>query len=157
MADINALRAASDFPVFKPTGAGIMGVAFGTFDILVNPTAADIFTICKIPPCTVVGGVVYGSDLDTNATETLDFDIGWAANGNEAADPDGFGNFGVVTGDLVLEIKPVAGIWIPFQGTLLTGGPQVFTAETTIQVVFNVTAATSGLGQLSANVYYVVA
>ncbi len=157
MADIASTRSASDFPVFKPPGAGIMGVAFGSFNIAANPTAADIFTICKIPPCTVIGGLVYGVDLDTNATETLNFDIGWAANGAEAADPDGFGNFGVVAGDALAEYKPVAGILLPFQGTLLTGGPQVFTRETTIQVVFNVAAATGGTGFLSANVYYVVA
>lgn len=156
MADIASVRAASDFPVFKPTGAGIMGVAYGSFNIAANPTAADILTLCKIPPCTVIGGLVYGADLDTGV-ETLDFDIGWAANGAEAADPDGFGNFGIVSGDVVTNLKPVAGIWMPLQGTLLTGGPQVFTRETTVQIVFNVAAATGGTGFLSANVYYVVA
>lgn len=156
MVDIAALRAASDFPVFKPTGAGLLGCAYGTITIATNPTAADIYSVCKIPPCTVVGGLVYGDDLDTNATETLDFDVGWAANGVEAADPDGFGNFGVVTGDAVVEYKPVAGILLPFQGTLLTAGPQTFSAETTIIITFNAAAATGGTGQLSANVYYVV-
>ena len=157
MADIASLRAASDFPVFKPSGAGIMGVSFGTFDILVNPTAADVLTQCKAPPCTVIGGYVYGDDLDTNATETLDFDVGWLANGAEAADPDGLGNFGVVTGDAVAGIKPEVAIWMPIGGLLFTAGPQVFTRETTFEIVFNVTAATSGLGFLTLVVHYVVA
>lgn len=157
MADIASVRAAADFPVFQPTGAGIMGAAYGTFNILTNPTAADILTECKVPPCTVIGGEVYGADLDTNATETLDFDVGWAANGAEAADPDGFGNFGIVTGDAVVGIKPEVGIWMPLGGVLRTAGPQAFTRETTIQVVFNVAAATGGTGFLTVVIKFIVA
>jgi hypothetical protein len=97
---------------------------------------------------------VQGADIDTG-TEELDFDIGWAANGAESADPDGFGNFGVVTGDVSVHLA-VAGIYLPFQGVLQTTGPQTFTRETIIQAVVNTDAATGGTGILTAVVFYVM-
>lgn len=157
MATITADRAAATFPVFQSHQSGALCVAMGTYDITANPSAADIFNMCKVPAgATVVDGVLYGPDLDTNATETLDLDVGWAANADEVADPDGFGNFGVVTGDTVAEYKPVAGIRLPLQGTLFTAGPKSFTAETTLTVTANATAATGGTGQLTLVVYYFV-
>lgn len=158
MATLTAARAASTFPgPSLPIGAGILCCAFGTYNIAANPTAADIIQFCKVPANVyVVGGVLYGADIDTG-TEALDIDVGWAANGAEAADPDGFGNFGVLSGDVITELKPVAGIWNPFQGVLLTAGPQLFTRETMIQAVINAPANAGGTGQLSVNVYYVAA
>ncbi|MCK5602761.1 hypothetical protein KAR91_12850 [Candidatus Pacearchaeota archaeon] len=150
MATLTAARAASDQPVFKAGGAGILCQAYGVYTIAANPTAADILQGCRIPAGAVVtGGRIYAPDLDTNATETLDFDVGWNDNGTDTADPDGFGNFGVVTGDVVAGYKPVAGIMIQFQGVLLTAGPVTFSAETIIQVVFNVAAATGGTGVMT--------
>lgn len=152
-----ATRAASTFPVAKFSGAGVMSAAYGTYEIAANPTAGDIYQMCRLPAgAVVVGGWIYADELDTNATETLDMDIGWAANGTEAADPDGFGNLGVWIGDIFTSpsVAAVAGNMIPLQGVLLTTGPQAFTKETIIEVVCNVTAATSGLGTLSVVVYY---
>lgn len=156
MADFTALRAVASFPVFKPSGAGIMGCAFGTFTIAANPTAADIGSYCKVPRnAIVVGGEVYGDDIDTG-TEALDFDVGWLANDDEVADPDGFGNFGVITGDAVVGIKPEVSIWMPLGGVLRTAGPKTFTAETTIAVTFNVAANAGGTGQLTVVAHYLV-
>lgn len=155
MADFTTTRAVAGFPVFRPSGAGLLGCAFGTFTIAANPTAADIGSMCKLPRnATVVDGVIYGDDLDTGV-ETLDFDVGWAANDTEVADPDGFGNFGIVAGDPVTGINPVASIWMPLGGVLRTAGPKTFTAETTLTVTFNVAAATGGTGQLTLAAYYV--
>src|SRR5687767_14869205 len=85
-----------------PIPAGVLGVAWGYYNVAANPTAADVLNICKLPAgATVIGGFIQAADLDTNASETLDLDVGWAGNGTDTADPDGFGNFGVLTGDAV--------------------------------------------------------
>ena len=155
MATFTATRAASTFPVSKPIGAGLMGVAYGTIEVSANPTAADVYEMCRLPAgAVVVGGRIYSDDLDTNATETLDLDVGWAANGAEAADPDGFGNLGVFTTDTVAGIKPESGYNFPFGGKLVTDGPQAFTRETVVTVTCVATAATFAAGTLSVVVYY---
>ena len=156
MATNTATRAASTFPVFKPVGAGIMCAAYGTIEVSSNPSAADVFNMCKIPAgAVVVGGRIYSDDLDTNATETLDLDVGWAANGSEAADSDGFGNLGVMGTDTVAGVKAEAGYNYAFGGKLITDGPQAFTADTTITVTVVAGAATFAAGTLSVVVYYV--
>ena len=156
MATLSSTRAAAGFPVYSSGGAGVLCVAYGTYELAANPTAADIIEFCRIPEgATVVGGYLMGDDIDTNATEELDIDIGWAANGNEAADSDGFGNFGVITGDAVAGTKPEVGIYTLLGGKLMTLGPQTFTKETVIQGVVNVDAATGGTGTLTLVVHYV--
>lgn len=158
MTTFTATRAAATFPVSKFSGSGVLQCAYGTYEIATNPVAADIYQMCRVPAgAVVVGGWLYADDLDTG-TETLDMDIGWAANGTESADPDGFGNLGVLTGDLFAlgNTAVVAGLMYPLQGVLLTTGPQAFSAETIIEVVANVTAATGGTGTLSIVVHYIV-
>lgn len=157
MATFTAARAASTFPVFKGLGSGILSVAYGTIEVAANPVAADVYEMCRIPKgAVVVGGRFTADDLDTNATETLDLDVGWAANGAEAADPDGFGNFGVFTTDTVAGVKPEAGYNFALGGKLITDGPQAFTAETVITVNTVATAATFAAGTMSVIVYYFV-
>lgn len=152
---LSATRAAGAFPDFTPAGAGALACAHGTYEIAANVEDGDIFEMCKIPPnATVVAGWVYADDLDTNATETLDMDVGWAANGVDAADPDGFGNLGVWVGDAVANHKPE--VWNRFPlGGVLKDGPKTFGAAiTTIQVEANAAAATGGTGTLSVIVLY---
>lgn len=157
MATFTAARAASTFPVFKATGAGVLCAAYGTIEVAANPVANDVYEMCRIPKgAVVVAGRIYSDDLDTNASETLDLDIGWAANGVDAADPDGFGNLGVQGTDTVAGIKPESGYNYAFGGKLITDGPQAFSAETTITVNCVATAATFAAGTLSVVVYYVV-
>lgn len=156
MATFTAARAASTFPVAKPVGAGIGCQAFGTITVSANPVAADIYQLCRVPAGAIVtGGRIYSSDLDTNATETLDLDIGWADNGVEVADPDGFGNLGVMGTDTVAGIKAESGYQFLFGGVLLTTGPQTFSAETIIQVTCVATAATFAAGTLTVVVDYI--
>jgi hypothetical protein len=153
---LTAARAAAAFPVFKPQGAGEVGFAYGVYEIAANVEDGDIFEMCRVPAgAVVVDGFVRADNLDTNATETLDMDVGWAANGVEAANPTGFGNLGVWTHDGVAEIKPETQIWYPFNG-VLKDGPKAFTNETTIQVEANAAAATGGVGTLYVGVYYIV-
>jgi hypothetical protein len=157
MATSTATRAAATFPVFKPVGAGVMCAAYGQLEVTANPSASDVFELCRIPKgAVVVGGWIRSDDLDTNATETLDLDVGWAANGIDAADPDGFGNLGVMGTDTVAGIKPEAGYNFPFGGVLITDGPKAFAAETVITVTVVAAAATFAAGTLSVVVNYVV-
>lgn len=156
MATFTAARAASTFPVAKTVGGGVSHQAWGTIEVTANPVAADIYQMCRVPAGAVVtGGWIYGDDLDTNATETLDLDVGWADNGVDVADPDGLGNLGVMGTDTVAGIKPEAGYSYPLGGTLITDGPKTFAAETVIQVTCVATAATFAAGTLTVVVNYV--
>jgi hypothetical protein len=92
MATVSASRSASTYPV---PGSGIFRVAHGTYEHATNLAAATIIEYCRIPKgAVVIGGWWGGDDLDTNGTEELNITVGWAANGVEVADPDGFGGRG---------------------------------------------------------------
>lgn len=128
---------------------------FGSINVAANPADGDIYQMVRIPAgATVIDGVLRAADLDTG-TEALDMDIGWAANGAEAADPDGFGNLGVLTGDTSVHM-PVAGLFVPFSGVLITTGPQTFTYDTIIQVEANAAANATGTGRMWMLVHYVI-
>jgi len=154
MATFTADRAASTQPTFTPAGAGAVGAAYGTIEIATNPADGDIYELCRLPHnATVIAGWVYADDLDTGV-ETLDMDVGWAANGVDTADPDGFGNLGIWTGDAITGVKPE--VWNRWPlGGVLKDGPKTFgDAETTLQVEANAAAATGGTGTLSMVVLY---
>lgn len=156
MATFTATRGAATQPAFQPTGSGIVCAAYGTIEVAANPVAADVYQMCRLPAGAVVlGGRITSDDLDTNATETLDLDVGWAANGTDAADPDGFGNLGVMGTDTVAGAKPEAGYNYALGGVLITEGPKTFAAETVVTVTCVATAATFAAGTLSVIVYYV--
>lgn len=157
MATLTATRAAAGFPVAGHGFGGALKVAYGSYTLAANPTANDIIQFCRVPKgATVVGGWLMGADIDTG-TETFDLDIGWQANGDEVADPDGFGNFGVLSGDVITELKPVAGIYNPLQGVLLTAGPKTFNAETVIAGTVIAAANAGGTGVLTVVVLYALA
>jgi len=156
MATFTATRAASTFPTYKGLGAGNLNCAYGTIEVAANPVANDFYAMCKVPAgAVIVGGRLLSDDLDSNATETLDLDVGWLTNGVEAADPDGLGNMGVMGTDTVAGVKPEAGYNFALGGKLITDGPQAFTAETTIGVTCVATAATFAAGTLSLVIYYI--
>lgn len=156
MATLTAARASATQPVYTPAGGGTLAVAWGKITLAANPTAGDILEFLRLPRgAVVVGGYLRGDDLDTG-TEELDIDIGWAANGVESADPDGFGNLGTITGDAVTEWKPEVSIFMPLNG-VLKDGPISFTNETIVQGVVNTDAATGGTGDLWLCVHYYVA
>lgn len=153
---LTSTRAASTFPVAKNLGGGQVMVAYGTYAIAAVVEDGDIFEMCKVPSgATVFAGVVYADDIDTG-TEALDMDVGWAANGTDAADPDGFGNFGVWTGDASVT-KPEVSNYLHFGGILRSAGPKTFSAETMIQVEANAASNAGHTGQLTVVVYYTVA
>lgn len=156
MATLTATRAESTFPVFKANGSGILQVAYGSYDLASEPAAGSDVALCKVPAGAVVlGGWLRCEDIDSHATPTNDIDVGYAANGAVSADPDAFGNFGVLTGAAVTNYLPEGGILLPLHGTL-KDGPVTFTAETTITATFTDDAATFAAGTITVVVLYVV-
>ncbi len=144
-------RAAASFPAFKAVGAGIVCAAYGSYDFAAEQAAADTFIACKLPPGAVIlGGWLRAEDMDSNASETIDMDVG------TSADTDAFGNFGVLTGDAVVDYLPEGGILLPLHGTL-GNGPVACSAteETLIQVTFVDDAATFAAGTVTVVVLYV--
>lgn len=155
MATLTATRGASTVAPFTGLGAGNLCVAYGHYDLAGNPTAADVIQLCRLPKGAVVlGGWVSIEDIDSNATEEVDIDLGYPANGVDTADPDAFGNFDVLTGDAVAGYTIVAGSHLPLRG-VLTNGPLTLGAETIVQAVVNVDAATFAAGTIYAVILYV--
>jgi hypothetical protein len=137
-------------------GAARLLVAWGTQAWAAEQAAADIWVACKVPAnATIIGGYLKCSDMDSNGTETIDIDVGYAANGAVAADPDAFGNFGVLTGDAVAEILPEGGQHLNLHGVLATAGPLTVTRDTDITVTFVDDAATFAAGRTTLVVFYV--
>jgi len=101
---------------------------------------------------------MYLDDIDTNATETLDLDMGWAANGGsgtyDTLDADGLGNFGVMNGDAFANpsISSSVGNVVPFSGILADGIFPQFTKKTLIQATCVATCATFTAGRLSVEI-----
>lgn len=156
MATLTGSRAASTFPVGSAGQANVLHVAYGTYTLAANPTANDVIEFCKLPAgATVIGGFLQGADIDSG-TETFDIDIGWAANGTDAADPDGFGNFGVLSGDATAERLPVAGIYVPFVNIIQDSGFKTFAAETKVIGTVIAAANAGGTGLLKVVVHYVM-
>jgi len=157
MTTFTSAQAASTYPIAKPSTAGVLMVAYGTIEVTANPVANDVYQMCRLPKGAIIhGGMIYSDDLDTNATETLDLDVGWAANGVDALNATGLGNLGVMGTDTVAGIKSEAGYQYPLGGTLITDPPLAFGAETVIIITCNATAATFAAGTLSLRVYYSV-
>lgn len=146
-------RAAADFPVTKHHGAGVLQVAYADYAIPETPEVGDVYKLCKLPAgAKPIGGYFAATDVDTG-TETLDIDLGIAANGVDAADPDFFCNSGVLSGDAITDlILTNAGNLRPIVFTTLT----TLGAETTVQAVVNAVAAAGGTGRICAVIYFVV-
>jgi hypothetical protein len=159
---LTATRGAAGFPIAHYAGAGVLQCAYGSYTIAAAVEDGDIFEMCWVPAgAVVVGGYFYGADLDTG-TETLDMDIGWAANGGsgtyDAADPDGLGNLGTLTGDVFAagNVSPVVGLMYPLSGVLAAGTLPQFTKKTKIQIEANTAGNAGHTGVVSVVVWYVV-
>lgn len=156
MATLTSTRAATGFPVDGVGEGQSLKVAYGTYTLAANPSQNDVIQECWLPAfARVLGGWVQAKDIDTG-TESFDADVGWEANGAEAADPDGFGNFGVWTGDAVTDLRPEVGVYFPLGGVLFTTGPQKFTRQTRVSLTVNAAANATGTGQITVVVLYVM-
>jgi len=155
MATVSATRALAS--VALPSRPGL-NFTYGVYECATNLEATTVIEFCRLPAgAIVVDGFIRGDDLEGGAalSEELDFDIGYAANGAVAADPDAFGNLGVTTGDAVAGVRPEAGINYRFQG-VLKDGPLTLTRETAMTATINVDAETGGTGTLYLGVYYLM-
>lgn len=158
---LTSTAAAASAPVFKANG-NVVQAAYGSYTIAAVVEDGDIFEMCKVPAgARLLGGFFYGDDIDTG-TETLDMDLGWAANGGsgtyDAADPDGLGNLGVLTGDAFAagNLSNVAGLVYPLLGIFTLGELPYFTRETMLQVEANAASNAGHTGTISLVVFYVV-
>lgn len=144
--------------------AGLFGnqkIWFGRYNFgTVVVEDGDIRKVLKLPRRSlVVGGELWTGDLDTG-TETLDFDVGWAANGagtgtgttytvpgttltfvnsGGSASATGFINSGVLTGDVITDLVAAG---INYRPVPLPTGPLYFAEDTTVQFEVNAPSAT---------------
>lgn len=147
-------RAATGIPVFKPSGSGLLAVAHGKFYVA-STADGNIYQMARLPAgACVVDGFVRGEDIDSG-DGSLDFDLGWAANGTEAASTAGLGNFGPTAAVAVSGVRAENQIYYPLNGSLALG-PVCFSAETVIQIEMNTAANGGGTGEISVGVYYYV-
>lgn len=124
--------------------AGNLKVLFGTQDITSAQSATDTLNFFTAPAgFTPLFGWLMGADLDTNATETIQIDIGISG------DTTKYLNSGVITGDAVTEFKPVVGIYMPLAEELFTVRPTEFAVDTDIIGTFVGAAATGGTGVIT--------
>lgn len=145
-------RAEAGFPVFKGQGAGMAQRAYGSFTLTETPEVGDIYQLCKLPAGAIpTGGYLAATDIDTG-TETFDMDLGIAANGVDAADPDYFVNSGVLTGDAITDLLAAGKVYRPIVVTSFTalGG------ETIVQAQVIAVANAGGTGTVSCVIDYVV-
>ena len=149
MATTTGTRAAASFPAFQAIGSGIVCAAYGSYDFAAEQAAGDVWEACKLPAGAVVlGGWLRAEDMDSDGSPTIDMDVG------TAADPDAFGNFGVLNGTAVTNYLPEGGVMLPLHGTL-KDGPVSITTETVVQVTFVDDAATFVAGTVTVVVLYV--
>lgn len=136
MTTYTATRAAANFPVAGGVGnAQSVKVAYGEYEMTAPPAANDIIEFCRVPKGAVVIGGVYTIEKleSTTSGATFDMDIGWAANGTDVSDTDGFGNFGAPSFAAVTGYKPETDrSRLPLGGVLGITGPKTFAAETKI-------------------------
>lgn len=157
MATLTGARAVDGFPIGGFGEGTDLKISWGTYSLAANPAQNDVIRECWLPKnARVIGGWLYAKDIDTNASETLDLDLGWEANGDEVADTDGFGNFGAMDGDAVAFLKPEVGNFYVLGGVLLTDGFKKFNANTRISLTVNAAAATFAAGHVSVAIFYVL-
>jgi len=136
------------------------------YEIAANVEDGDIFELGYLPKnCMVIGSVFVCDDIDTG-TESLDMDLGWAANGGGSAtytDPEtnvtytnsgatasatGLSNAGVLTGDGIAELHTGN------QRIQFYPDPLYFAEKTMVQIEANAAANAFAAGTAAAYVLY---
>jgi len=153
-ATLTGSRAKTTIPMGGTGPGGDVKAAWGTVTVDASSEDGDIFEVCYVPAgATVIGGWVLAGDGDTGI-EALDIMIGWAANGDEIADPNGFGELGTWTGDATHGGSSEIGNQLLLGGVLLSAGPKTFNANTKIQLETNTAAATGVAMEVTVVVMY---
>ncbi len=132
---------------FAQPGAGMFGnlkVLYGSIEIATAQAASDTVNFFTAPAgFTPLFGWLMGDDLDTDATETIELDIGITG------DTTKYLNSGALNGDAITNWRTTVGIFMPLQEELMTVKPTEFTSDTDIICDFNAAAATGGTGTLT--------
>lgn len=139
MANVNSTQHAAK--VEQGGGLGNTVILWGEYEIATALSAADTVTFFEAPAgFTCLMGWLIGDDLDSGI-ETLEIDVG------DSSDTDRFLNSGVITGDAVTEVKPVASIWLPLTGIGILS-PHTYTSATNVIGTFVAAAASGGTGTI---------
>jgi len=157
MTTLTADNAAATVPVGGHGFGHTKKQAYGTYLVTASLAATTIIRMCRVPKGAVVtGGRLFGGKLETTTSgATLDIDVGYEANGTDTADPDAFGNFGVLNAAAVTGVKPEPDTYhYPLAGVLLTAGPKALAAETIIGLTVNASATNFTSGTLGLVVDY---
>lgn len=123
-------------------------------DITTVFVANDTIDVGYLPKGAVpIGGYVAAVDIDTG-TESLDLDLGIAANGVDAADPDYFMNGGLFSGDAIATdfILTNAANYRPITGPFPT--VQQLGAKTKVQLKCIAIAQAGGTGRICGRIDY---
>lgn len=145
-------KAKASYPISSFIGAGVVSVGFASFTVPEAPEVGDIYQLFNLPTGAVpIGGYFACTDIDTG-TETLDIDIGIAANGVDAADPDFFTNSGLLSGDAITDFAftNAANVRL-FTGTFPV---QQLGGKTMVQAVVNAVSAAGTTGTIFVVVFY---
>lgn len=127
------------------------------FDVNITTAFAnnDTIDVGYLPKGAVpIGGYFAAVDLDTG-TESLDLDLGIAANGVDSADPDYFMNGGLFSGDLPIATDLIitnAANYRPITGPFPT--VQQMGAKTTVQLKCIAAANATGTGRACGRIDY---
>lgn len=139
-------------------GPGIVHAQYAIIDVTTIAVANDLTDLFYLPKGAVpIGGYYSSADLDTG-TETLDIDIGIAANGVDSADPDFFMNGGVMTGDAPDDVD-TTGAFTNFANVREFRGPFPVTqlgAKTLVQMKCIAAANATGTGKIVVRVDYLM-
>lgn len=133
-------------------GAGDVQTAYGIWTSAATVTLAanDRILLARLPKgAVIVGGRVFGGNLDSTGTGSalLDIDIGVDMGGT--VDTDQLGNFGIWSSAAVTGVKPEVGYDMPLGGLLRTAGPQTMTGD--YNYVY-ATVVASAAGQTSGSI-----
>ena len=125
-----------DGKVIPGTGSSTMTL-YGTYADVGALSAADTINMFTMPAgFTPLVGWLIGGDADTNATETIELDVGITGDATK------YLNSGVLNGDAITNYLITTGYNLPLQEDLMTVKPTELTVDTDLIVTVTTAAAT---------------
>jgi hypothetical protein len=170
MTTYTATRAASTFPIFKPTGAGYSATAWGTIDLTTALAATDVIKMCKLPRGAVVTGATLKGDTlasgATAASQSMVLNIGVDASVTTAlgstvttlSTSTALAASTIPNGAAVANVKDAGYNW-PLGGLITTQGPFQLQDDGTVYITVVASAGGGSFvsGTLTLVVDYLVA
>lgn len=138
-----------------------------TIALTVNPTVNDLLYFMRLPKCRIFDGFLRGSQIDSNATKTLKFDVGTVdgyamasgqPSGGTVVQKSLHDDSAAITGAGVADhvVPDTAGaMFMHHMNKLIRNGDLVLTANESIVVATcTAIAATFAAGNLTVGVWY---